>query len=148
MSNSTQISSAVLALFYNRTDGRTKQSSLAFCMDSNAPKCKLSPSFDTTILKDNDLDQSGYQVHTQTRGMPACMRAHRRPTAFVRQYNSSYFTLSVCSYVEHRAFKKLFHLVLTKASTFASFQLFPAFCSAHCIVLFQAVLGLPLFLVP
>jgi len=26
MSNSTQISSAVLALFYKRTDGRTKQS--------------------------------------------------------------------------------------------------------------------------
>ena len=50
MSNSTQISLAVLALAYNSTYGRTKQSSLALCMDSNAPKNKLSPSFDTTIL--------------------------------------------------------------------------------------------------
>ena len=50
VSNSTQISLAVLALFYERTDGRTTQSSLALCMDSNANKNKLNPSFDTSIL--------------------------------------------------------------------------------------------------
>ena len=51
-------------------------------------------------------------------------------------------------YVEHRAFMKLFHLVLSKASLYASFQLIPNFWSSPSIVLFQDVLAVPLFLVP
>jgi hypothetical protein len=37
---------------------------------------------------------------------------------------------SFCSYVEHRAFVKPFHSVVSKASPFASFQLIPTFCSS------------------
>ena len=44
---------------------------------------------------------------------------------------------SYCSSVEHRAFLKLFHLVLHKASHFATFQLSPAFCSSQILSRFS-----------
>jgi len=42
----------------------------------------------------------------------------------------------------------LFHLVLSNASPFATFQLYPSFCISSSVVSFLVVLGLPLFLVP
>ena len=44
---------------------------------------------------------------------------------------------SFCFCTEHRAFLKLFHLVLSKASPFASFQFSPAFGISHSLFLFQ-----------
>jgi hypothetical protein len=48
--------------------------------------------------------------------------------------------------VEHRTFVKPFHLVLSKVSPFASFQLIPTSCRSLYVALFQVVLGLPLFI--
>ena len=46
----------------------------------------------------------------------------------------------------HHSLSLLLHLGLPKANPFASFQRFQAFCGSHSVVLFQAVLRLPLFL--
>jgi hypothetical protein len=145
-SYSTQISLTVLALFYKRTDGRTKQSSLVLCMDSNASKNKLSHSFDKLFYR---IMTSTNQVIRHTHKLEACLHACGHIGDQLHSYDSIVRHNSFSPFIPmwNTAFK-LFLLVLTKASTFASFQLFPAFCSAHSIVLFQTVLGLPLYLVP
>ena len=50
---------------------------------------------------------------------------------------------SFCTCVEHRAFLKLFHLVVSKASPFASFQFSPVFGISHYLVLFQVFFVYP-----
>jgi len=47
------------------------------------------------------------------------------------------------SFVEHKAFLKLFHLILSKSSHFASFQLSPAFCNSHSFDQFQVFFVYP-----
>ena len=61
--------------------------------------------------------------------------------------SAAFTVLSSCSCVEHRTFMMLFHLVLSKASSFASFAALSTLLQYH-YVLFQAILGLPLFLSP
>lgn len=70
------------------------------------------------------------------------------PIKLSRLIQKDILLLSFCSYVERKAFMKVFHLVVSKASPFASLQHFPTFCSSISVVLFQTFLGLTLFLVP
>lgn len=56
--------------------------------------------------------------------------------------------LFFCICVERRTFMMLFHLVLSKASSFAPFAAFSIFLQFRSVVLFQVILGLPLFLAP
>jgi hypothetical protein len=138
-----QISLTVLALFYKRADGRTKQSSLALCMDSNARKNKLSPSFGKLFYRimtpTNQVIRHTYKLEVC---LHACMRAHRRLTAFVRQYNSLYPLVPMWNTgpSTNSSIWSLLSLVLLHLSNFSQHSAMP--------IPFQAVLGLHLFLIP
>lgn len=62
----------------------------------------------------------------------------------------AFTVLSFCSCVEHRIFMMRFHLVLSKASSFAPFAPLSTLLQFHSVVLFQVIviIGLPLFLAP
>jgi len=60
----------------------------------------------------------------------------------------AFTVLSFCSFVEHTTFMMLFHLVLSKASSCAPYAALFSLLQFHSVVLFQAIIGLPLFLAP
>jgi hypothetical protein len=83
MSNSMEINLTVLALFYKRTDGRTKRDFIGVCMDSNAPKNKLlvSPSFDKLFYR---IMTSTIQVIRHTYKLEACQHAGTQAPICIR----------------------------------------------------------------
>lgn len=72
----------------------------------------------------------------------------RTPHASENRVSVALTVLFFCSCVEYRTFIMLFHLFLFKTSSFATFAALSNLLHFHSVVLFQVIIGLPLFLVP